>query len=109
VLFSNLDELSNKGLIKGLIMLSHAQDKKIKAYDQLITNIKTDQKKQIKEKDIQIKKLNDEIGKMKKNSQQAMRNSIITPKSSINNNQNLTQSSKLLKGRASLPLKKISI
>lgn len=61
VLFSNLDEFSNKGLIKGLIMLSHTQEKKIKLMEQSITSVRVDCNKKLNEKDLAIKKLEDEI------------------------------------------------
>jgi hypothetical protein len=65
VLFANLDEMSNKGLIKGLLMLSHIQEKKLKVVDQMITKIKNQHKLELREKDNQMKALNDEMNKLK--------------------------------------------
>ena len=39
LLFNNLDEMSNKGLIKGLLMLAHQQDKQIKMLKQQISEM----------------------------------------------------------------------
>lgn len=39
LLFNNLDEMSNKGLIKGLLMLAHQQDKQIKILKQQISEM----------------------------------------------------------------------
>jgi hypothetical protein len=65
VLFSNLDEMSNKGLIKGLIMLSHIQEKKLKAHDSIVSKIKDDCNRKLRDKDRTIKKLSDELGTLK--------------------------------------------
>jgi hypothetical protein len=65
VLFSNLDEMSNKGLIKGLIKLSHMQDKKIKQFNTMTSRIKTQCRTEIIQKDRVIRQLNEELNNMK--------------------------------------------
>lgn len=65
VLFSNLDDISNKGLIKGLIMLSHSQEKKIKGNNDYISALNAKHKNEIRVKDKNIKELNEELNKLK--------------------------------------------
>ena len=67
VLFTNLDELSNKGLIKGQIKLCHSQDKALKHYDITLNRLKNQYKYDVIEKDKLIKNLNDEMYKLKLN------------------------------------------
>jgi len=61
VLFANLDEFSKKGMIKGLIILSHNQYKKIKLLEQMITSVRSECNLKLKEKDEYIKNLEDKI------------------------------------------------
>ncbi len=61
MLFANLDEFSNKGMIKGLIMLSHNQCKKIKLLEQMITSVRSEYNLKLKEKDESIKNLEDKM------------------------------------------------
>lgn len=65
MLFSNLDEMSNKGLIKGLIKLSHMQDKKIKQFDIMSRKIKSQCRSEIIQKDRIIRQLNEELNNFK--------------------------------------------
>lgn len=65
VLFSNLDDLSNKGLIKGLLMLSHSLDKKTRLYEQTIIKMKKTHAAELKEKDNSIKTLDEDLQKFK--------------------------------------------
>ena len=61
MLFSNLDETSNKGLIKGLIKLCHIQDKKIKQQETQLNKLKTQSKMDLNNKEKAIKQLNSEL------------------------------------------------
>lgn len=61
MLFSNLDETSNKGLIKGLIKLCHIQDKKVKQQEVLINKLKVQSKMDINNKDKAIKQISNEL------------------------------------------------
>ena len=67
MLFTNLDEVSNKGLIKGLIMLSHLQEKKLKQSELFISKMKTQIKSELMMKEKIIRDLNDELNGLKSN------------------------------------------
>ena len=67
VLFSNLDELSSRGLIKGLMMLSLTQDNMIRNYEQTILKLKKQHMTDIKEKDNEIAALNNQLDRLKFN------------------------------------------
>lgn len=64
LLFSNLDETSNKGLIKGLLMLSHQQEKKILYLNQKIKKENENYIKELKNKNELIDILNLQVNKM---------------------------------------------
>jgi hypothetical protein len=65
VLFSNLDEIANKGLVKGLIKLCHIQDKKIKNFDSSLTKMKSQMKIELAQKDKVIRLLNEELNNLR--------------------------------------------
>jgi hypothetical protein len=67
VLFTNLDDVSNKGLVKGLIMLSHIQDKKLKQNENIISKLKSQNRSEIDKKEKIIQELNDELNGLKTN------------------------------------------
>ena len=64
LLFSNLDESSNKGLIKGLLMLSHQQSKKIKYLNEKVTKLNNEHINEVKNKNTAIDLLSLQINKM---------------------------------------------
>ena len=64
LLFRNLDETSNKGLIKGLLMLAHQQEKKIVNLNKKIKNENENYIKELKNKNELIDILNLQVNKM---------------------------------------------
>jgi len=66
VLFSNLDEVSNKGLVKGLIKLAHNQDKKIQLYSATLNKLKSQYKNEMGEKDKIIKQLDEDLNNLRR-------------------------------------------
>ena len=64
LLFSNLDESSNKGLIKGLLMLSHQQSKKIKYLNEKVTKLNNEHINEVKNKNTAIDLLSLQLNKM---------------------------------------------
>ncbi len=67
VLFSNIDELSSRGLIKGLMMLALTQDNMIRNYEQTILKLKKQHSTDIKQKDNEIAGLNNQLDRLKFN------------------------------------------
>jgi hypothetical protein len=65
VLFSNLDDTSTKGLIKGLIMLSASQDRKLRQTEDKQNQIKKQFSQELYEKDLEILKLQTELDNLK--------------------------------------------
>ena len=64
LLFSNLDESSSKGLIKGLLMLSHQQSKKIKYLNEKVTKLNNEHINEVKNKNTAIDLLSLQLNKM---------------------------------------------
>jgi hypothetical protein len=65
VLFSNLDDIANKGLVKGLIKLCHIQDKKIKNFDASVSKMKSQIKTELAQKEKVIRLLNEELNNLR--------------------------------------------
>lgn len=51
MLFSNLDEATNKGLIKGLLMLSYFQEKKLKTMNENMNKARIQFKEELNKRD----------------------------------------------------------
>ena len=65
VLFSNLDDTSTKGLIKGLIMLSASQDRKLRQFDEKLNATKMKLNINLEEKDQEIENLQNELNTLR--------------------------------------------